>query len=71
MASDAPPTPPAGDPLPAWVLEQEAEHGDLGDLAKDLPTIAGLVVAVLLFLAFVIAIVLTVIAIAKFPWLAG
>lgn len=70
--AEQPPVPPGvREPLPAWIEEAEAESGDLGNLLRDLPALLLFLVAVVVFLAFIIAVVLTLVQLAKFPWLAG
>lgn len=68
---EQPPVPPGAEALPAWLEEAEAESGDLGDLAGELPLLVLFLLTVSLFFAVVIAVVLTLVQVAKFPWLVG
>lgn len=65
---ERPPTPPVSHPLDPWL---EPEDDDLGEALGDLPGIAALVAMGLVFLAVLIVLVLTLVTLAKFPWLAG
>lgn len=68
---EAPAVPPASDEGAAWPEPEGLEDDDLRELFRELPKILGLLLAALVFLAVVIALVLTIVQLAKFPWLAG